>query len=175
MATVSEGFVCSLELRVSAQLGEWCYKEILTCITPGTPQQSDGCSASRALTLPSQLRVSVSQYINSAVQRAQAAVIAIRKAWYKHLSKNSKAIFCEKPGSWAFLQTFCFCSALVTQILSYFHFREWLALTLLHLSFVFLWFVYSEKVFCEIRCHLNVQSCRTWLTQILTLNFWHQI
>lgn len=76
MATVAESFVCSLELRASVQLKEWCHKEIFTCRTPGTPQQSDRRSASRALTVPSQLRVSVSQYINSAVQRrAQAQLL----------------------------------------------------------------------------------------------------
>lgn len=145
---MAESFVSgSLELRVWVQLREWCHKEIFTCRTPGIPQQSGEYSANRAPTLPSQLRVSVSQNVNSAVQRrAQTAVIVTGKFWYKHPSRTSK----EKPGSQTFLQTFCFCSALVTQTLSYLHFREWLALTLSHLSFVFLWFVYSEIVFCEV-------------------------
>lgn len=149
---MADSFVSgSLELRVPVQLREWYHKVIFIPRTPGAPQQPDGCSANRALTLPSELRVSVSQCINSAVQRrALTAVTVIRKSWYRHPSKTSKAMVREKPGSRTFLQTFCFCSALVTQTLSYFHFREWLALTLLHLSFLFLWLIYSETVFREV-------------------------
>lgn len=144
---MAESFVSgSLELRVWVPLRQWCHKEIFTCRTPGTPQQSEECSANRALTLPSQWRVSVSHCVNSAVQRrAQTALTAVRRSWYKHPSRTSKGRVCEKPGS----QTF-----LVTQILSSFPFREWLALTLLQLSFMFLWFVYSETVFCEVHYHL---------------------
>lgn len=81
----------SLELRVWFQLREQCHKEIFTCRTPGTPQQSGRCSANRALTLPSQLRVSVSQSINTAVQRrTQTAVNCYQKVMIQTPLQNQQ-------------------------------------------------------------------------------------